>query len=838
MHTATVNRAPDEGHEPLRPRLLRPQLRHLNSNEKEGTTVKSTWHAAKSASTKLGLFATLRACLRAHGSGARKISRRLAAPTGVLGCFLASVAGAALLPQAASAYATIEGPPLFSSAPGLPDGRVYEQVSPADKNGNQAGASTVAQAAPPGHERYSVAAANGDSVLFEGTGAMGEVDTNDSTYYVASKDVGAVGWSTRAALPRPQQSGSEAGTGNTEPGSFDPSADLTHAMSGDVDDTLAPLSLVNGQYCLFSLYLTGPDPFSAGTWLARPSAELANPITACGYNEDDDGSPVGGTPDFSTVYFSFPGTLLPEDAPRVPHTHLPQGLVSGFDAWGFYEDREGVLHEAGVLPNGTLDPFGAVPAASGRGRALAGNQISTQPSPDGAPSGSRAFFVSPDPGSCTQSGGENDCTTDPPELYVRENGETTLLVSRDALLPDVGGLPAPAPGGALQMVNPTQPEGYGVNVSRGSYVFAAPDGSQAFFQSTEDLTEAAKDASPGNEPKTYDFDVETGALTYLPGVVGQLLVTDADGSSLAFVRPAAGPDLPEIDLWSAGPDGGSVKQVTQLPETETVNDSRISSDGSILVFITASRLSGALNSGGYEQVYRYDSATNTLGCVSCAPAGVTPAGGASISQKLNNEGYGTPAPHGMVDKRGISSDGDRVFFETQTPLVPQDTNTNAPIVEVGQEEYEKQGMDVYEWENGVVYLISSGKSPRDSYFLDNSENGDDVFFATTEGLVPGDTDGAYDVYDARVPQPGDTSPPAGVPCEGSVCQGPPSVPAPLTASASSTFSGLGNAVPEPAAASVARPKPTPKATRCKKGDVRKKSKCVKKPKAKTHKRSK
>ena len=77
-----------------------------------------------------------------------------------------------------------------------------------------------------------------------------------------------------------------------------------------------------------------------------------------------------------------------------------------------------------------------------------------------------------------------------------------------------------------------------------------------------------------------------------------------------------------------------------------------------------------------------------------------------------------------------------------------------------------QGKDVYEWENGVVYLISSGKSPLDSFFLDNSENGDDVFFATAQGLVPGDTDGAYDVYDARVPQPGDNPPSVAVPCKG------------------------------------------------------------------------
>ena len=92
-----------------------------------------------------------------------------------------------------------------------------------------------------------------------------------------------------------------------------------------------------------------------------------------------------------------------------------------------------------MLPDGSLDPFGAVPAASGHGRG------------DRRQSGigrrrRRAFFVSPDPASC---GNGNNCAVDPPELYVRENGEKTVLVSQDTLLPPVDGLPAGAPDGAL-----------------------------------------------------------------------------------------------------------------------------------------------------------------------------------------------------------------------------------------------------------------------------------------------------------------------------------------------------------------------------------------------------
>jgi hypothetical protein len=337
--------------------------------------------------------------------------------------------------------------------------------------------------------------------------------------------------------------------------------------------------------------------------------------------------------------------------------------------------------------------------------------------------------------------------------------------------------------------------------------------------------------------KTYDFDVETSALTYLPGVVGQIVTSDQNGSSFAFVSPEAGAEEAELDLWSAGPAaGGTVTPITRMEGKPKevfrgigadVRVARMSSDGSVVVFMTPLLLPGHFNSGTeLEQIYRYDVPENTLSCVSCAPAGVTPTSDAEMSVlEANENGAGLDIEAGLVDERGISSDGSRIFFDTADPLVPQDTNTGSKIFNKHNRREEPQGRDVYEWENGTVYLLSGGKSSRSSFFLDSSESGGDVFFATTDGLVPGDTDGAYDVYDARVPHLGDNPPSAAVPCEGSVCQGPPRVPAPLGAPASATFSGLGNIAPEPAATPAVKPKP--KATKCKKGFVKKKNKCVK-----------
>ena len=742
----------------------------------------------------------------------------------VVGLFGALVFNAFALPASAAADATLEGPPIFSSAPGLPDGRVYEQVSPANKNGNEAGAVLEFDGANDtyGNQRYGFAVADGDSVLFEGNGPMGEDDEPDANYFVASKNKSAVGWTTRAIAPH---SSKELGGPNLL-ADVDPSADLSHTMFAGLGTyaTDMPSTCSSEQ-----MYLGGSDPFAPATWLERP--EIANPIASC----PGPGAVAGGTPDFSTVYFTSSDTLLTADASRAPYAGSESGVKT---AWGFYEYAEGVLREAGVLPDGSPDPFGAVPADSGHAKTLGGNQVSTQAAP-GAPAGSRAFFVSPDPravGSCEaaeEGKGESSAQAAAacaPQLYVRENGTNTALVSRDMLLPGVGGLPAPAPDGALGTEEILSVEAV---EKHDAYVFASSDGSQAFFQSEDQLTSAAPEGPPGNmSPKTYDFDLETGSLTYLPGVVGRIVATDTDGLSLTFVRPEVGTSPAELELWSAGPAGGSVTPVTQLPGTGSVTEARMSSDGSVLVFQTGSQLSGAFNGGGAQQIYRYDVPANTLGCVSCPPHGISPTGSAAMSSLQHDieENGGAYTLRGAVDVRGISSDGSRVFFDTPDPLVPQDTNTGSTVRDTGGEDL-PAGRDVYEWENGVVYLISSGRSPDNSYFLDNSENGNDVFFATSEGLVPGDTDGAYDVYDARVPQPGDNPPRAAVPCEGSVCQGPPNVPSPLTPPASVTFSGLGNPTPE-----VTPPPPPTKTTKqtvkCKRGFTKKNNKCTKNKKRK------
>src|SRR5262249_52991229 len=144
--------------------------------------------------------------------------------------------------------------------------------------------------------------------------------------------------------------------------------------------------------------------------------------------------------------------------------------------------------------------------------------------------------------------------------------------------------------------------------------------------------------------------------------------------------------------------------------------------------------------------------------------------------------------------RALSSDGDRVFFDSVDRLVSADTNGRS---------------DVYQWEaegkgecavadargydsasGGCITLISDGRSSAKTKFLDPPADGSNVFFFTGTSLLPQDP-GQIDVYDARVdggfPQP--PAPPAQ--CEGEACQ-PPLIPPSEPPNSSETYRGPGN----------------------------------------------
>lgn len=85
--------------------------------------------------------------------------------------------------------------------------------------------------------------------------------------------------------------------------------------------------------------------------------------------------------------------------------------------------------------------------------------------------------------------------------------------------------------------------------------------------------------------------------------------------------------------------------------------------------------------------------------------------------------------------KGATVDGSRVWFSTDEPLVPSDSN--------GQ-------WDVYERaRDGALRLMVPG-APYGSVFERATRNGARVWLSTSKGLVPADTDGALDIYEARL----------------------------------------------------------------------------------------
>ncbi|HEY1687793.1 MAG TPA: hypothetical protein VGF95_02910 [Solirubrobacteraceae bacterium] len=639
-------------------------------------------------------------------------------------------------PGVAGAYATDEPPPSSSTAAGLPDSRVYEEVSPANKHGFEAGATLGSE-----NEvavQFSVASPDGDAVAFGASGPAAETDASGlSRSFVAERT--SEGWKSRSTTARGLDQTEGLSLAFQQPSWLDYSPDLSHLVYG----TLGPQVQGAPAQSAGNIYLMGSDPFEKPTWLFEEGSGGAQG----GFGVDL----LGMSPDASVIYVAFERNLLPQD--------------TGRSGWGVYEYRGGKLGEAGVLPDGSVPPAGALPAATASivqenedvydasNPASLDNEVSED--------GMRMFFV---------AGGE---------LYVHEitnDGERSVLVSASQVAGHTG---EAAPDGVQLFENLTQRlSGKTSEASAPTYAYASSDGSHVFFQSEDKLTDDAPNASG---PKVYVFDVDTGSLEYLPGVtLGGIVTAAADGSSFMFVNDAA---TPELSRWVAGPDGGSVSPIVKLPGGGFVGPGRLVGDDSTFVFQASAPIEG-FNNAGTEQIYRYDINTNELGCLSCPPVGVTPTGDAYLSavdQFGDPDGRSLGEDREVNDARGVSADGEQVFFDSPDPLVGRDTN--------GQR-------DVYEWENGTVYLISSGTSSVYSLFLDNSESGGDVFFATSDELVEGDNDQGFDVYDARVPRPSDNPPPAAVPCEGDVCQGPPIIAELLGSPPSATFNGTENLVTE------------------------------------------
>jgi hypothetical protein len=287
-------------------------------------------------------------------------------------------------------------------------------------------------------------------------------------------------------------------------------------------------------------------------------------------------------------------------------------------------------------------------------------------------------------------------------------------------------------------------EGVEIQIGSGggsTVVNVSPDGSHVYFVSKRRLTSAG--SVPGEE-NLYVWDSATEAIEF----IAELTHADVIGE----LDPSSGSMFAGLGLWTEAVVSARPRQA---PFHGPANDpSRTTPDGRILVFESRGNLTGE-ESHGARQVYRYDAADGSLICLSCSPTRGGSPGGSHL-QTLGAESVRAPLnAYGLV--RNIAAGGDRIFFESDEPLVAADGNGRQDVYE-----WEADGFGGCGAEFGCVALISTGQSPEASYLYGVGGEGRDVLFSTTEPLVPGVEAGAGVIYDARIgggftigsPQPG------------------------------------------------------------------------------------
>jgi hypothetical protein len=186
----------------------------------------------------------------------------------------------------------------------------------------------------------------------------------------------------------------------------------------------------------------------------------------------------------------------------------------------------------------------------------------------------------------------------------------------------------------------------------------------------------------------------------------------------------------EPNLYLAAP-GGSATYVTTLEadnpavrngvaekEQRNTRDFQVTPAGGYAVFTTTLPLDPSYDNDGQRMIYRHDSATGDLDCVSCRPSGEPPTAAASLASN------------------GLSViEAGSVFFNSLDALALRDTSSK---------------QDAYQWKDGEVQLVSTGTSSHSEGLLSATEDGKDVFFYTRATIVPTDRNGAtMKIYDAR-----------------------------------------------------------------------------------------
>ncbi|HEV3072590.1 MAG TPA: hypothetical protein VGY76_14320 [Solirubrobacteraceae bacterium] len=678
----------------------------------------------------------------------------------------------------------------------LPDGRAWEMVSPLDKGGGDVLGIVSEQTTADGD--VVQASADGQRITYVSTDSF--LDPKGAPYgsqYVSGREA-KTGWSTQNISTLTSNQTYELAGNGMPYRAFSTDLSVGIMSGGNVrggggveGPSLAPGAPAGYEnYYLYGIS-TGARQSLVTCAPGVPPGEFALEF-------------LGGTSDLGHVVVS--GSALGECG-EVGHA------IRLYE----WEKVTGQFQPVSVLPNGS-------PAES-------------QSLGDGA--GATGQAISEDGSKVIWTGSEG--------LYVRE-GIGTPLAGTVQLDASRGG---PEPGGG------------------GEFRTASSDGSKVFFTDGSELT---SDAHTGNigcprcGSDLYEFDVNSDQLRdvtvdHVDANGAEVLGTmgaSADGSYVYFVAngvlsPGASPGtckhggasppgaVCNLYLWHEGWErpkfiatlSGNDNSEDSHPVLGSASDwsaeftlrtARVSRDGLNVVFMSQERLKTANFPEGYdntvssgescgpgatgplpaqcEEVFLYEATAGRLTCVSCNPTGAPPTGPSGIPGATKFHGHRAAYQSRVLSEGGGTG---RVFFDSADGLVARDTN---------------RAEDVYEYENGHVYLLSDGRGPQGASFVDASMNGDDAFFITRAELVGQDTDRQMDLYDARAPhEPGEAvgfSVAPIVSCEGEDCLVSGSAAPSFAVPSSFVFMGGGNVAgggPQVAVKANAKKKPTKKKPR-------------------------
>jgi len=317
---------------------------------------------------------------------------------------------------------------------------------------------------------------------------------------------------------------------------------------------------------------------------------------------------------------------------------------------------------------------------------------------------------------------------------------------------------------------------------------AAEDGSVVYFVAGAALT-------PESEANAAGQHAEAGE--------DNLYLNDAGGGNPHFVARLSGEDdldwtsLPKIITARVSPDGQHLAFLSSEAKLmPTGFDNTLSNTNAAGKFAAAGKCRineiGVLGgTAACPQAFLYDKGTSTLTCASCDPSRARPIGPALL-----------PGWASMSEgPRYLSADGNRLFFETYDRLLPADENNLRDVYEferAGTGSCSTSNPNYDSFSGGCHFLVSNGKSSDESFLIDASTTGRDVFFSTRSALNGWDTNENFDVYDYREGG-GFPEPVAPRSCEGEAgCKSPPRTSPAAPAPATPSFNGPGNPKPKKA----------------------------------------